>query len=320
MENNKRLNQAFLILISSICIIGLLLIYSYKYKFNNNNINNIEKFTDTEIIKIHDKDIINLNLISENLNTLNKYKSILYNIYDPDIVNKYKDKLKLSDDIHKFDNYQFSNDFYQKLQNSEIDELQNNYDILEKELSNILDKQNKNIYNNVIKHITSGTVFKINGYNDKTPDSIFNIILNSDNSMCLEFKSIDPDYIDKSLITDIINNINRVPCDYADINSIKLSEQVVNTIKRQKFKAIKINNNTEYNQNLHSIYEAYKIPIDIKLSPTDRDFSDTLNNFPYYIIKPANDNDNMCLTIKQGMISIEPCDGSSYQKFDILKL
>lgn len=307
MENNKYLNQSLLILIASICVIVLLLIYSYNNKFNDNV---IEGFDINFERDINSEEIVNLNTLSSQLSNINKLKSEIYNDYSGETVQNYQDVLKLNPEVFDFDNKLYSMNFYQSLQDNEITDLNNKYNQLKSELS-VLPTKSTTTFNK-IKHIASGSVFNTNG-NPFIEE--FNIILNNSNSMCLEFKSLDSDYKNINPST-IINNIDTVPCDYGSIN--RPDDYIKNQIKKQKFSAVKITNNDNYNKNLHDIYSNFRIPED---NTTTNDFSSTLNNYPYYIIKPSyNTNNNICLTLKNNMLSIEPCDGSDKQKFELINL
>jgi len=327
-NNNKIINQAIIIFICCICIIGLLLIYSYNNKFNNNIIENfvnvienytniIENFNSSNNVIIDNEDIEKINEIKEKLQILQNYHNTNFNIYDIQTIDKYNPILKLSPEIFKFDNIKYSNNFYQNIQNTEIKDLEKNYNILKNELISLNLNKNDNKVNR-IKHIPSGSVFLIHGYNNNILNSNFNIILNSEKSICLEFKSINPNYIYSSPINNTINNIDNIPCDFGDKESLNISSTLKNIIQKQKFIPVKINNNDDYNNNLHSSFNVYKIPIDTNLDNNTIDFTYSLNNYPYYIIKPLLDNNNMCLTISNNMLSIEPCNGNENQKFELL--
>jgi hypothetical protein len=351
MEKSKYLNQSLLILVISICVIILLIMYSYKHKFSDSAMEGFETETDnanngdnavdtannagdtnnsenadvseisttttekTLISNITEDEIDELNTLSNQLSNINILKSQIYNNYSDDTVINYQDVLKLNPEVFKFDNVNYSLNFYQSLQNQEIKDLQSNYDKLKTELSNIPTNINQKV--NKIKHIASGTVFTVNN-NPMLNNSDFNIILDLDKSMCLEFKSLDADYIKTLPVATEVNNINRVACDYGSQGN---SNYINETIKKQKFKAVKISNNSDYNKNLHSIYELYKIPDINENNDNGTDYYNTLNNYPYYLIKPMYSADsNMCLTLTNGMLSVEPCDGSDKQKFELLEL
>lgn len=317
MKTSKYLNQSLLILVVSVCVIILLIIYSYKNKFTDSAIEGFELITTTTtdpILRNITQDEINdINTLKNQLSNINILKSQIYNNYSSEDVVKYDNILKLNPEVFKFDNENYSINFYQKLQDAEIDDLKSKYKTLSNELSSIPTTPQTNI--NKIKHISSGTVFNING-NSLLDSSNFNIILDSGKSMCLEFKSLDSDYIKSQPITKEVNNINKVACDYGKSPE---SNYIKELLKKQKFKAVKINNNTEYNDNLHDIYEIFKISDPDSYG--DKDYANSLNNYPYYLIKPAFSTDkNMCLTLSNGMLSVEPCDGSDKQKFDLLTL
>lgn len=321
--NKKRTQQLLLTFIICVLSITLLLMYSYKTKFN---ISNLETFIDTFQNTFGNKDGIidstDINTINKTADTLNKikeYKTMVYNKYDPEVVNKYKDELKLSEDVFNFENNKFELDFYQKLQDTEIKDLNKQYEVLANELKDLnMDTKPNGEYK--LKHIPTGIVLGMYNYNPNIANTNFNIILNKNKSMCLEFKALDPNYIDKLQANDTINNIEKVSCDFGNELNTDISDVVKNLIKKQKFVAIKISNNTDYNNNLHSYYEIFKIP-EYNLKEGETDFTQELNNYPYYIIKPMDNTEhNLCLTIKNNMISMEPCDGNDYQKFEIVKL
>ena len=314
METSKYLNQSLLILIVSVCLIILLIIYSYKNKFTDSAIEGFENTINPILNDIKQDEINDINTLSTHLSNISIMKSQIYNNYDSEIVKKYSDVLKLDPEVFKFDNKNYTVNFYQSLQDAEIKDLESNYKSLSQQLESIPKNSNDKI--NKIKHISSGTIFNIN--NDPSlSGSNFNIVLDSEKSMCLEFKSLDANYIKTQSYTKEVNNINKVACDYGNMQG---SDYIKELIKKQKFSAVKINNNNDYNNNLHSIYEIFKIS-DYKPSSNNSDYANTLNNYPYYIIKPAFDIDtNMCLTLSNGMLSIEPCDGSDKQKFELLTL
>ena len=314
MKTSKYLKQSLLILGSSVCVIILLIIYSYKNKFIDSAIEGFEPSTTNPLLKdIKETEVATINTLSGQLHNISQFKEHIYNNYDSEIVKKYADVLKLDPEIFKFDNKNYSVNFYQSLQDKEISDLESNYKSLSTQLETIPTNPNDKI--NKIKHISSGTIFNING-NPLLRGSNFNIVLDSEKSMCLEFKSLDANYIKTQSYTKEVNNINKVACDYGNIEG---SNYIQELLKKQKFVAVKINNNDDYNNNLHSIYEIFKISA---ANPSNgNDYANTLNNYPYYIIKPTVDiNSNMCLTLSNGMLSIEPCDGSDKQKFELLTL
>jgi hypothetical protein len=318
METSKYLNQSLLILVVSVCVIILLIIYSYKNKFTDSAIEGFETDTTTtttnSLLKpIAQREIDELDTLHNQLSNINIMKSQIYNNYSVDDVKQYEDVLKLNPEVFKFDTKNYATNFYQSLQDQEIEDLQSKYKDLSSQLESIPTTPQNNI--NKIKHISSGTVFNING-NPLLGGFNFNIVLDSDKSMCLEFKSLNADYIKSQPITKEVNNINKVACDYGNIQGSKYIQE---TLKKQKFKAVKITNNTEYNDNLHSIYGIYQISEPESYGTTD--YANSLNNYPYYLIKPAFSSDeNMCLTLTNGMLSVEPCDGSDKQKFELLSL
>jgi hypothetical protein len=314
METSKFLNQSLLILVVSVCVIILLIIYSYKNKFTDSAIEAFETTTTNPLLRtITQEEINDISTLSNQLSEINIMKSQIYNNYSSEDVIKYGEILKLNPEVFKFDNKNYATNFYQSLQDQEIKDLQSKYKVLSNQLSSIPTTPQDNI--NKIKHISSGTVFNING-NPLLGGNYFNIVLDSDKSMCLEFKSLDADYIKSLSINKEVNNINRVACDYGEIQG---SDYIKKSLQKQKFKAVKINNNTEYNENLHDIYEIYQISDPESYGNVD--YANSLNNYPYYLIKPAYSSDNnMCLTLTNGMLSVEPCDGSDKQKFELLTL
>jgi hypothetical protein len=327
MENSKYLKQCILILVISICLIILLINYSYKNKFNNSNIDNFEGFNTTSsttttnpiTADITSDEVTRMGTLGNSLSDISLYKSNKFNDYNENTITNYEDVLKLTPEVFAFDNKTYALNFYQKLQDQEIKDLETNYDTLKNELNTLgLKKEIDTV--NKIKHISTGTVFKIQGYNPKIANSGFNIILDNSKSMCLEFQSLDNEYIKTQPITTKLNNISKIPCDFGDMFNSSMSPLVIDMIKKQKFIPVKISNNTDYNNNLNSLYDAFKIPQDNNNTSGKPDFMNTLNNYPYYIIKPILDNNNMCLTITNNNISIEPCDGDDNQKFQLVNI
>lgn len=318
MKQNDNVNQCLIILLTCIVLIILLLIYSYNNKYNSTNIEsfNFSNNISTPSTEVNtEKPIINQSLINI-INKMNPYvqainnaKIPVYNIYNPEKVKDYKDAgdFDISNKNFDFEEGKFSLNFYQELQDREIDELNTKYNEIEYQLKNLGLKKYNNNYQ-YIKHNISGIKMRILNYNPKI-DSAFNIMIDNNNSMCIEYKALNPDIITSTPLHETINNIDRVPCDKA-LDLSLLSSNFKSEIQKQKFKFRLISNNDDYNKSLHSIYEAFKVP----------DYYQ-LNNYPYYIVYPDNSlehDNNMVLTISNGQISIEPSSGSDNQKFTLL--
>lgn len=316
------INQCLLITITSIVLIILLLVYSYNKKFNPSV---LEMFTTTTttvsstttvptttttLPELNNELIGTINEMKNPIQKINDAKKLIYPIYNSNKLNKYSDQkeFEISKKNFKFEEGKFALNFYQQLQDREIEDLDSKYKDVKQQLDNLGLIKNDKTYN-YIKHNISGIKLRILNYNDKNANSNFNIMYNNDTSMCLEYTAIHPDVVKATPLHKTINNINSVPCDRA-VNMSNLSETVKSRILQQKFKFKIINNNDDYNNSLHINYNAFKVP----------DYYQ-LNNYPYVLIYPDNNteyDDNYVLTIYNGQMSVEPCSGADNQKFTLL--
>lgn len=306
------INQCLLITITSIVLIILLLVYSYNKKFNHSILESF--FTITQPImmnqELNNELIGTINEMKQPIQKINDSKNLIYPVYDSNKINTYYNQGEF--DIGKtkfnFEEGKFTINFYQQLQDREIEDLDSKYKDIKIQLDNLgLIKNDKNY--NYIKHNISGIKLRILNYNSKIANSNFNIMFDTNNSMCLEYTAIHPDVVKATPLHKTINNVNAVPCDKSVlINS--LSANVREKILQQKFKFKLISNNDDYNNSLHSNYYAFKVP----------DYYQ-LNNYPYVLVYPDNNVDydnNYTLTIYNGNMSVEPCSGADNQKFTLL--
>jgi hypothetical protein len=315
MKHIDSVSQCLVILITSILLIILLIIYSYNKKFNDKNIESFNTTTLT-LMEATANPVINQSLINTinnmkpNVQAIQNIKTPIYNLYNPIKVKKYKDAgdFEISNKNFDFEEGKFSLNFYQELQDREIDDLNLKYNDIASQLKALGLKEYNNNYQ-YIKHNISGIKLRILNYNHKISDSSFNIMINNEKSLCIEYNALDPDIISNTPLHKTVNNIDKVACDKA-LDLTKLSSNFKSILQKQKFKFRLITNNNDYNTSLHENYNAFKVP----------DYYQ-LNNYPYYIIYPDNSleqNDNMVLTISNGQISIEPSSGADNQKFTLL--
>lgn len=311
-------SQCLIILLTCILLIILLLIYSYNNNFKNTNVEGFNASsnsttTSTEVtttIPVINQSLINtINNMRPDVQAIQNVKIPIYNLYNPDKVNRYRDAgdFDISNKNFDFEEGKFSLNFYQELQDREINDLNDKYNDVESQLKALGLKTFNNNYQ-YIKHNISGIKMRILNYNPII-NSSFNIMIDIDTSMCIEYNALNPDIISNTPLHRTINNIDKVPCDKT-LDLSKLSSNFKSNLQKQKFKFRLISNNDDYNKSLHENYNAFKVP----------DYYQ-LNNYPYYIIYPDNlleHDDNMVLTISNGQISIEPSSGADNQKFTLL--
>jgi len=300
------INQCIVITLTSIVLIILMLVYSY-----NNKSSTKEAFEEAPLPLSIDNELINnINEMKPDIQTIYNMKSLIYPIYSNDsLVNYNKQKeFAISEKNFQFEEGKFAVDFYQQLQNAEINDLNTKYNEVKSQLDNLGLIKTDTSYN-YIKHNISGIKLQILNYDNTIADSNFNIMFDKDRSMCIEYNAINPDVVASTPLHKTINNINSVACDKAS-NMVELSTNVKARLLNQKFKYKVIKNNTDYNNSLHPIYNAFLVP----------DYYQ-LNNYPYVIVYPDsnnNDDNKLVLTIYDGNMSIEPCSGADNQKFTLI--
>lgn len=307
------INQCTVITLTSIVLIMLMLVYSYNKKSYTNLTESFENGAENDnanenVSNVIDNELINtLNEMKPDIQTIYNMKSLIYPIYSNVSLDAYnaQSEFAISDKNFKFEEGKFAVDFYQQLQNKEINDLNTKYNDVKSQLDNLGLIKTDTSYN-YIKHNISGIKLQILNYDNTIPDSNFNIMFNKDRSLCIEYNAINPDVVASTPLHNSINNINAVACDKAsDMN--ELTTNVKARILKQKFKYKVIKNNTDYNNSLHSIYNAFTVP----------DYYQ-LNNYPYVIVYPDSNNNSdnkLVLTIYDGNMSIEPCSGADNQKF-----
>jgi hypothetical protein len=309
------INQCAVITLTSIVLIILMLVYSYNKKSYSNLTESFENGADNgdengaeNVSRVIDNELIDtLNEMKPNIQTIYNMKNLIYPIYSNASLNAYKaqNEFAISDKNFKFEEGKFAVDFYQQLQNAEINDLNAKYNDVKSQLDNLGLIKTDTSYN-YIKHNISGIKLRILNYDNTIPDSNFNIMFDKERSMCIEYNAVNPDVVASTPLHKTINNINAVACDKAS-DMAGLSPNVKNRILKQKFKYNVIKNNTDYNNSLHPIYNAFIVP----------DYYQ-LNNYPYVIVYPDsnnNDDNKLVLTIYDGQMSIEPCSGADNQKF-----
>ena len=185
-------------------------------------------------------------------------------------------------------------DISQRLQDKDIEKLQNDID-------NIRDKMTNNYYpiSNYIKHISTGKVFEI--LNDSENNKFLEV--NKDLNLCLSHKHNKLKNNDIQKLIDNneeVENINLEHCDFdSDKQYIYISNKITNP------------DNSDFNNELHESCKQYG-----SLSENSK-----LNNYPFYHLYPEDYDNNLdlkdkkyCLTLDNEHLSIEKCSGKKSQK------
>lgn len=291
---NKNINLLILGVVGILFLIIIIIYSSYSNIYRTSHV--IERFDTPQTMTLNKKEF------DENLDKLKK----LYTKKYSDKMNKYDsnfldDNIKQTSIFNYIDKNIVDNKnhlskqlklyivkVYEDLQNKDINELNNLYNQLK---DNLAKKQYllKETKKNEIQHIQSGSKFDILEDPNKLNNN-FSIMIDNDSATCLKHHNdIDPN-------DNNVNNIDTTACDY---NPSKTS---------QKFKVKKISNNNDYNEHLNDLF---KLTFD-----NTEDYYSKYNNYPFYVVNPNTTSDNNeCLTLNDGSLTIKPCNGDKNQRF-----
>lgn len=194
------------------------------------------------------------------------------NIFTPEL----KQRLDTSFDIQ----------FSQKLQDTELQDLQGQLETLKKKMSNL-----PQVPTNYMLKNLGGSAFSMLG----TPND-FSLRINPKEARCLGFSSYG--------ISNTDNPDSPAPL-YKSATSIQCD--VGGGDKSQRFKLTEIKSNRDFNK---LVGDVYAVP----------DYY-TLNNYPFMVAQPVNGTlrtDGMlgeCITFDNSGLSVEPCNGGENQRW-----
>ena len=260
---------------------------TYSYWLFNNAV--IERFTTyAELVPI-------LNKVKQPLEAIRRAQNLEIPYPETPNVTKYiaASDITVDDSISKV-NATFDLDFSQQLQNADLQELEAELLELRKKAAEINPESDKALQTG-IKHMTGTKLITYPGSNamagglaDPNTYLNFNIGVDSTNGYCVVnqpyAQTVDANGIRQK------DSIAQVQCNLAD--------------SAQWFSAKQINSNAELNKLL---------PIE-KQIPAEY----ILINYPFAVVQPNNGSGKECLTLNADGLSVEPCNGSTDQRFAVV--
>lgn len=279
---------ALFILLGIAMIIGCIL---YSYRLFSASV--IERFQSREITYA---DLIPiLNTVKQPLEAIRRAQNLEIPYPNTPNIAKYinsEEDIKIDKSIDNV-NATFDLDFSQQLQNADLQELEAELLTLKEKASKITqDEPNKQ---SGIKHLSGTKLITYPGSGAPVVDLAepntyrnFNIGVNSAGGYCI----VNQPFAQPVEVNGIRqkDSIAQVQCNLAD--------------PMQWFSAKQVNSNAELNNLLP---DEKKIPGEY-----------TLINYPFAVVQPNNGTGKECLTLNEDGLSIEPCNGSTDQRFAVM--
>jgi hypothetical protein len=281
---------ALFILLGIVMIIGCIL---YSYKLFGDKV--IERFQDRAVTYADLVPI--LNNVKLPLEVIRRAQNLEIPYPETPNVSKYiaASDITVDDSINNV-NATFDLDFSQQLQNADLQELEAELLELRKKAAEIKPDDPNKLPQTGIKHLSgtklitypgSGASASVDLANPNTYRN-FNIGVDSASGYCIVnqpyAQTVDANGIRQK------DSIAQVQCNLAD--------------STQWFSTKQINSNAELNNLL---------PVE-KQIPAEY----TLINYPFSIVQPNNGTGKECLTLNEDGLSVEPCNGSTDQRFAVM--
>jgi hypothetical protein len=240
-----------------------------------------------------------LNTMKPLLESIKKAQSINIPFPDQPDVTKYISSSMINDpDVLREINSSFETNFSQKLQDSEINELSNELNRLKNKLASSNDLSTARPEQIKLKHI-SGSVVTTHGLGaDAILGNTYNMLigLSPNTGDCIMYNPDASKRMDKGI--EKMDTLSLTQCDLSD--------------NKMKFRTKTINNTGELNKILP---ESKKIP----------EYYNMIN-YPFMLVQPVNQSaqqlqagGQMCLALSADGLSVEPCDGNTEQRFQIIQ-
>jgi hypothetical protein len=285
--NNTNHIFALFILLGITLIVGCII---YSYRLFGNTV--IERFQD--VATTYADLVLILNKVKGPLEAIRRAQNLEIPYLEEPNITRYI----TSTDIGQTDtintvNATFDLDFSQQLQDTDLQELEAELLELKKKASGLDSSVDKQPVTG-IKHISGTKLPTYSGSNTSSglanPNSYlnFNIGVDNNSGYCV----VNQPFASAVEVNGIRqqDSIAQVQCNLAD--------------SRQWFSAKPITSNSELN----------------KLLPTEKQIPAeyTLINYPFAVVQPNNGTGKECLTLNPDGLSIEPCNGSTDQRFAVL--
>jgi len=229
------------------------------------------------------------NELNENRKNLlaisNVQNQALVNI-DPDVTKYIQQDNIFTPELKQRLDTSFDIQFSQKLQDTELQDLQGQLETLKQKMSKLSQLPS----NYMLKNL-GGSAFSMLG----TPND-FSLRINPSEARCLGFSSYG--------ISNPMNSDSLSP-EYKSSTSVQCD--VGGGDKTQRFKLTEINNNQDFNK---LVGDTHEVPVYY-----------TLNNYPFMVAQPVNGtlrDDGMlkeCITFDNSGLSVEPCTGAETQRW-----
>jgi len=277
---------ALFILLGIAMIVGCIL---YSYRLFGDKV--IERYTTyADLVPI-------LNKVKQPLEAIRRAQNLEIPFPETPDVTKYispEDDIKISESINNV-NATFDLDFSQQLQNADLQELEAELLALRKKAAEINPDDPNTRPRSGIKHLSGTKLITYPGSGAPVVDLAnpntyrnFNIGVNSESGYCI----VNQPFARPVEVNGIRqkDSIAQVQCNLAD--------------STQWFSAKQINSNADLNKLL---------PVE-KQIPAEY----TLINYPFAVVQPNNGSGKECLTLNEDGLSVEPCNGSTDQRFAVV--
>lgn len=288
LNNTNRTNQIFaLFILLGIAMITGCIIYSYRL-FGSSTIERFTASTYADLIPI-------LNNVKPSLEAIRRAQNLEIPYPREPNVTKYinADDITVEDSIDTV-RATFDVDFSQKLQDADLQELEAELLALKKKAAEINIDSNEASQTG-IKHLSGTKLITYPGSGAPVVDLTdpntyrnFNIGVNSASGYCI---------------------VNKPFAQPMDVNGIRQKESIAQVQcnladPMQWFSAKQVNSNAELN----------------KLLPVEKQIPGeyTLINYPFSVVQPNNGTGKECLTLNEDGLSVEPCNGSTDQRFAVV--
>lgn len=267
--------NAFWIIIITVLVIAGLIGYSYKLT-NRAKLEAYQTYSDLAN---------ELNKNRDNLLSISKNQNQVTLDVDPNVTKYISASGIFPDELKQRLNTNFDIKFSQKLQDTEIQNLQGELDALKQKMAKLPAMPTKYMLKNL-----GGSAFSMLG----SPND-FSLQINPNSAKCLGFSLSGIRQLDKDNKDGVYKSALNLQCDAGGLD------------KTQRFKLTEITNNSDFNR---LVGDAYSVPAYY-----------TLNTYPFMVAQPVNGTlredgmINECITFDNSGLSVEPCTGTETQRW-----
>ncbi len=268
--------KAFWVIVLGIIVISGLIWYSYRLT---------NRGAKTEGFKTYSELANELNENRTDLLNISKNQNQIILDVDPDVTKYISADSIFPEELKQRLNTNFDIRFSQKLQDTEIQDLQGQLDALKLKMSKLPPSPTKYILKNL-----GGSAFDMLG----TPND-FSLRMDPNAARCLGFSLSGIRELGENNKDGVYKSSLDVQCDAGGLD------------KTQRFKLTEITDNLQFNK---LVGDAYSVPEYY-----------TLNTYPFMVAQPVNGTlrpdgmINECITFDNSGLSVEPCTGNDTQKW-----